>query len=157
MSAIQVIRVVGRPQQITVRAERQNVRIIGTGRPGKAGTASGALTLQKIASGTLSGHRIVRNVDATRVGYVDATDASNGDDVLGMTLGSALDGAPVTVMIDGEITEPGWSWVPLDPIFVTGLGMLTQTPPDDMAFVLQVGYAISTTAARISIRDTIYF
>lgn len=147
--------------QFVVELEAEEIEVVVSalgekGDKGDDGAAGATLAVTKIADGTLSGHRIVRNVDATRVGYVDASDATNGDDVLGLTTQAASDGDPIEVLVEGELTEPGWSWTPLELIYVTGLGLLTQTPPDDMAFMLPVGYAISATAMRVCIRDTIY-
>lgn len=106
----------------------------------------------KTASEILSGHRIVREVDITSVGYLDASVATDADTALGMTDGAAALGAPVNIIIEGDITEPSWNWTPLQPLYVTGMGLLTQTVPTAPdAFILEVGYATSATTARIHI------
>lgn len=121
------------------------------GPPGLPGGETVAVT--KKALGAISGHRIVRSVSATQVGYADATDITNSDDVLGLTLNAGADGADVQVLTDGEHAFAGWAWTPLEPIYLTGSGMLTQTEPSapGSAFSLPVGFATSSTSMRVRI------
>lgn len=153
------------PQRVTVReltAERiapdhVTVKQIVQGPQGPPG-ASGGLTDIRTADGILGGHRVVRSVDALRVGYADATNAAHGDDTIGMTTGAALDGATVEVQRTGTLTFNGWSWTAGEPVYLTGNGLLTQTPPDDShAFLQVVGHAESPTSVFINIEPPIYY
>lgn len=107
----------------------------------------------KLASGSISGHRVVRGIDAAEVGYTDVTDPSQVFSTLGISLNGANAGDVVNVKTQGEVTEPSWAWTPLMPIFLAANGMMTQTAPAQpaAAFVLCVGYALSATVMRVQI------
>ncbi|MCD9087379.1 hypothetical protein [Stenotrophomonas sp. SY1] len=102
----------------------------------------------------LGGHRVVRS-SAGNVGYADAYDADHGDDVLGISLGAAAVGDDVQVRVGGLITEPSWAWTPEEPIFVGAEGIPTQTAPLDAAFLLVVGFAVTSTSMRVRIESPI--
>jgi hypothetical protein len=141
-------------QRVTVRTTERIVRVspIGQRGPkGDTGSGGGDSTIIKQADGAISGHRIVRQTGVNGISYVDVTDASQVTSALGMTENAASDGGDVTVRIEGEVTEGSWSWTPLQPIYLSANGMMTQTPPTSpgAAFVLSVGYALSSDTMRV--------
>lgn len=128
------------------------------GPPGPPGPVAGALV--KIASEALGGHRVVRSTSGVGVGYASADNPLHGDDVLGITQGAALLGGEVTITALDEITEPSWSWVPGEPLFLGLNGLPTQVVPEpggDAEFSLVLGYAVSPTTIRVRIESPIYF
>jgi hypothetical protein len=149
--APQVLSLRGTENSISLTQRANCLELRAGGAPGRDADGN-AIVATKTADGALGGHRIVRATGAATVGYVDTTDATNGDDVVGMTLQAADDGAPVTILTEGDHVEGGWSWTPLEAIYVTGLGMLTQTAPDSPdVFSLCVGFATSPTSIRLRI------
>lgn len=123
------------------------------GPPGPPGTGGEQVVRRKRAAQILGGHRIVRSVDADRVGYADANDVEGAGEVLGLTLTAALQGADVDVMVDGDVEEASWSWTPEEPIYLGAAGQLTQTDPatSGAAVAVEVGYATSHTSMRVRI------
>lgn len=105
----------------------------------------------KIAAAALSGHRAVVPTAGGSVEYADKTNSAHAHLRPGITTGAALTGAPVTVVMRGEITEPTWSWTPLAPIYLGLTGLLTQTAPTapGAAFLLEVGVALSATSILV--------
>lgn len=127
------------------------------GPPGPAGPIgpTGGSTVAKVAAQTLSGHRIVRTVDATQVDYCDADTLAHRDTLLGMTTGAAISGAAVNVQAAGEIDEPSWTWTPGQPVFCGPNGTLTQTYSAAWEFARIVGWAQSATRIWFSLREPI--
>ena len=126
------------------------------GPQGPPGPAGGTAFVGTAAS-ALSGHRIVRGArDALT--YASAADPTHGDDVQGLTLGAAGAGEPVTVQDGDEVTEPSWSWTPLDPVFLGLDGLLTQdVPGDTLAFSMSIGFATTPTSMVLRLDPPIYF
>jgi hypothetical protein len=149
----------------SVQKQHVPVKVVAPGPQGAAGPAgpagpSGDGVVNKIAAQILSGHRMVRSINATEADYASADEESHGDDVLGMTFGAAIEGANVVVITDDEVTEPSWNWTPLEPLFLGINGLITQVAPNEgggLAFSLVVGFATSATTARIRVETPIYF
>ena len=118
---------------------------------------SGSGTYSRIAAQALGGHRVVRSVSANQVDYADSSDETHADDVFGVTIAAASSGASVNVVRLGEVTEPSWTWTPLEPIFAGLNGQLTQVVPTYPAheFSLIIGHATSATTAFIDIGQPI--
>lgn len=141
-------------KHVVAQKGRVAMRIQIGGLQGPPGPPGGeVVAVVKQAQGSIGGHRIVRNVSATRVGYADASDITNSDDVLGLTTNAGADGDDVTVITEGDHSFGGWAWTPLETIYLTGAGLLTQTEPaaPSEAFALSVGYATSSTSMRVRI------
>lgn len=160
-SASNTASVVTKQNTVSSVVERTSVvKVASPGPQGPAGVngADGGTYATKIAATALGGHRIVRTVSGTDVGYASNDDVLHGDDVLGMTLGAASAGAVVQVANEQDITEPSWSWTPQEPLYLGLNGLVTQTPPESpAAFALVVGFATSATSARIRIEQPVYF
>jgi hypothetical protein len=121
------------------------------GPPGPPGQA-GVTYLTFIADGPVGGHRVVVTTSAGKVGYADNTNLSHVSAVVGITLGAAVDGAPVNVQTAGEITEPSWNWTLQQPVFLAANGLLTQTAPAS-GFHLVVGVPTAPTTLIVSIKQ----
>lgn len=113
--------------------------------------------LTRIAQQTLGGHRIVYSVDQSYVNLADNRVAEHGAALLGFTTGAAIADAQVAIQNEGELEFSGWSWTPLQPIWVGENGMPTQTPPGDTAaFDARVAFAVSPTRIFIEIEEAVY-
>lgn len=135
------------------------VSVTSPGPQGPAGVngADGGTYTTKLANAALGGHRIVRAVSATHVDYASADEITHGDDILGLTLGSASSGATVQIADGQDVTEPSWTWTPQEPLYLGLNGLVTQTPPDTPSVIaVVVGFATSATSARIRIEPPIY-
>lgn len=125
---------------------------------GEPGPAAGQ-AFARIAAQALGGHRMVRAQGDGSVDYADAALAAHGDDVLGMTLESAVQGASITVQAIGPVEFNGWTWTPGGAVFLAGNGLLTQTPSDDpaqVAFVLPIGHAETPTLLQLQIGEPVF-
>lgn len=138
----------------TVSQSVATVQVGSVGPQGPAGTPGGSSEL-RVADTVLSGHRIVRSVDADRVGYASTDNPAHGDDTLGLTLGAADAGAAVNVQRAGPVDFNGWAWTPGEPVLLGRDGQLTQSPAADDAFVQVVGYAESATTLYLDIQPSI--
>lgn len=122
--------------------------------------APGGTSEVRTASTMLGGHRLVRSTGAGTVGYADSSNASHGDDTVGMTLGAADAGAAVDVQRTGSVEFTGWAWTVGDPVFLGTDGLPTQVAPepiDGAAFVQTIGHAESATVLNLHIDAPIYF
>lgn len=136
------------------------VTVVGKGAQGPAGPEgpvgpAGGDVIVLPAATDLGGHRVVRS-NSGFAGYADAYDPDHGDDVLGVTLGAAVAEDDVQIQVGGVVTEPSWSWVPEEPIFLGADGLPTQAVPTDAAFLLVIGFSETPTSMRVRIESPIY-
>lgn len=120
---------------------------------GDGGSAS-----PSIASGSVSGHKVVVFSDVNTVVYADNQTLAHSQIVIGVTRGAALNGDEIFIAKNGDgITEGSWNWTAGSVIYLGANGALTQTPPVAPAvFSLIVGYAISATTMYVQIREPIH-
>lgn len=134
--------------------ERPSVRIdtsttvFNTGAPGSD-------HLTKTAGVALGGHRMVTLDAVGEAIYADSSILAHAHKVLGMTTGAAILGAPIDILRMGEFSEPSWSWILDEPLFLGTDGLLTQTPPVS-GFSLIVAFPISATMVYVDLREPIY-
>jgi len=127
------------------------VSVIGTGVTiNNVTIVSGGSTVEKTASGALGGHRVVISDGALGAAYADNSIPSHAALVLGVTNGAAVDGAPVSITVSGDLAEPSWSWTPDGFVYLSTNGLLTQTAPAS-GFSLIVGTALTPTVLNIRI------
>lgn len=116
---------------------------------------SGGSSLVKIAGAALSGHRVVRASSATDVLYCDANTPGDSGRALGMTLGAAAMGAPVSLATDGsEVAEPTWTWTPGQRIYIGAAGALVSNPAG-LSWSQVVAVAESATKVYVRFREPI--
>lgn len=127
------------------------------GPPGPQGIPgpTGGTALQYPAGMALGGHRMIVLDDTGLAIYADNSIPAHAGKVLGMTTGAANPGELATIQTGGELTEPSWSWLLNQPIYLGANGLLTQTPPVT-GFSLIVGFPITATKAYISIKQLIF-
>jgi hypothetical protein len=127
------------------------VRTIRVGIPGPQGPPgqSGVQFLEALAGENLSGHRAVF-VFAEEAFYASNTDET-AESVIGVTIGSSLQGDAVQILTDGEIEEPSWNWTP-GIVFLGENGFLTQVAPASGAIV-EVGVALAPTRLLVRIQS----
>jgi hypothetical protein len=137
------------------RGSRELIEVAAQGPAGPPGPpgGGGAATLQLIAQGALSGHRVVR-ATALGVAYVDPSDPQQAGTALGVTTHAALNQQPVLVQQIGELEESTWAWTLNLPVYVGANGVLTQAPPT-AGFVEIVGMPTAPTKLAINLRNSI--
>jgi len=123
------------------------------GPEGPIGPSGG--TVERVAEIALSSHRVVRATSNTDVNYCDARQAPQVWTALGITLTAAGLGAPIYVMISGEIEEVSWTWAPGGAIFCGNDGVLTQTDDPAWAWLRVVAVAETATKIVVQLRDPI--
>jgi hypothetical protein len=108
---------------------------------GPPGPASDQLTV--IAAEPLGGQRAV-----TADGYLCLPTLL--DRLLGITKHAGTTGDVVAVQDRGLMEDASWNWTPNAPVFITGAGVLTQTPPVSGA-VRRIAWAVSATGINIDL------
>ena len=122
------------------------------GPPGPSG--NGMAVTDKIAAVALGGHRVVYLTTNDDLGYASVDDSSTIPTLLGITTGAVEAGVAPTVLVFGDMTEPGWSWTPGQPVYLGINGGLTQTPPViGTTYILAV--AITSTQIFVNPREPI--
>jgi hypothetical protein len=107
-----------------------------------------------IAAAPIGGHRVVSRVSDTEVAHTNYFSYNSCRGIVGISLGAASLGAPVTVRKDGLLIEPSWSWTPDQDIYLTFSGQLTQTIPA-AEHLICVGVAITATSMQIRLSPII--
>lgn len=102
--------------------------------------------LKVTAQENLGGHRVI-----TAAGF-HATEATL-DQIVGISTAATVVGQKVSIKSIGFMSEPSWTWTPGQPLFVTGAGVLTQTPPTGT--VRRIAWAISATEINVDLFPTI--
>lgn len=141
--------------KVVVKTISEKVFVTKTqqGPPGPPGP--GGVTTHSLPAGEiLGGHRVVVR-GASGVAIASADNADHVARVIGITLGSATAGSPVTVQAAGAITELSWTWVPDEDIYLGLNGVLTQTIPPTAAFAQRVGYAVNPTSMWVVLGEPI--
>lgn len=137
---------------ITIQVSQVEQEQISIGTPGPIGPA-GTATLSCVAGAILSGNRMVTYDALSTVVYASSADAS-AHAVLGMTLGAALAGAAVSVQTYGKIVEPSWSWTPLEPVYLSTDGTLSQTAPIT-GYCVRLGFALDAHTLMLAIEPAL--
>lgn len=159
---VQVVSVM-EDQQVVV--EEQVTQVVSVGEQGPAGAQgltgavgpSGGAALTVTAGAALSGHTIVYLDASEKAQYAGNDTAAHAQIMLGMTLGAAALDAPVNVQRSGEVTEPSWSWVLEQPVYLGAGGQITQMPPVSPAlFQRVIGFPMSATKLYLSFREPIF-
>lgn len=94
----------------------------------------------KTSGEILGGHRIVCSKDGV-VMYADAGDIATANNVIGLTTHAAIENVDIEIMLEGYITESGWSLVAGQPIFVGNNGQITQVAQSSPGYSLIIGFA----------------
>lgn len=131
----------------TIDVAKATASVTVSNERGPQGPAGQAEDLERVAGEAISGHRVVWSNNGS-VYYVDQAQAEQVAAALGVTTGAAAMGDTAHVRVSGILTHAGWAWTPGLPVYVTGAGSLSQTPPATGA-VRQI--AVAETATRIFI------
>lgn len=123
------------------------------GATGPTGPASDS-ALSFMAGESLVSHRMVTLNASSQVIHADHTEIDHAGKIIGLTLGSAVADAEITVCSFGLVTEASWSWDITKPnIFLSTTGQITQTPPTS-GFACVIGYAVSATQLFVRIQPS---
>lgn len=130
--------------------EAMLVRVLVADNAGGGGGVTGFATLT--AAGTIQSRHVVRAV-AGQALAVDTSVAVHAQQVVGVSVGSAIAGQPVVVQTLGVAEEAGWTWS--DGVLFCGpTGALTQSP-SATGWLLQLARVISATRIDIDIEQPI--
>lgn len=124
------------------------------GPAGPAGPAGGAEDIQRTASIPISGHRVVAADPTTVLKYASNTSLAECKGIIGITTGAASAGQPATIRLNGELTEPTWSFTPGELVYLSTSGGLTQTIPIT-GVLLVLGFAETANTMFIDIKSPI--
>jgi hypothetical protein len=72
-----------------------------------------------------------------------------------MSLNAAVADGAVATAVTGRVAEPSWNWNTNLPIYLTGMGQLTQSLPTS-GFALQVAVPTSATSVIVAIKTPIF-
>lgn len=122
------------------------------GQKGDKGDPGGS-EMVRTAAVALSGHRAVLIDGQGKFDYVSADNLLHSSRAVGVTIGAASAGAPANVVMFGEITEPTWTWIPDQPVYLGVNGQLTQTMPVFPAskFLQVIGIPMTSTSLFVNI------
>ncbi len=84
----------------------------------------------------------------------DSTMAGHRGKIIGLAWENVASGFPGKAITSGQITNPAWSWVSGDRIFLNGTS-LDRTPPTTGDFLQQIGVAINNTTIEINIKHAV--
>lgn len=98
------------------------------------------------AAETLSALRVVRET-ASGVELALASSFEELRAALGITIGAAASGNPVTYKVSGELSDGSWSWTPEATLFVADDGTISETPGTHLR---PVGIAVDATTISIN-------
>lgn len=113
--------------------------------------------LSKIAGEDLGGHRVLVTDASDELIYADNSILTHRWKIIGISAQAALIGNICTYAGDTqELTEGSWSWDTNLPIYLTGEGLLTQTPPTT-GFIMIVAFPTSATSLQVKISNPITF
>ena len=138
----------------------KNPQVISMGQvgpPGPTGPAGSGINtvIPLVVSGNVSGHRILSSNGSGLAFYTDVTNAQHIKSIVGMSSSSSLALGIVDIIVGGVIIEPSWNWVAYEPIYLTGLGSLTQVVPTT-GYLVQIGTPIAPTQILLDVRPAIF-
>lgn len=123
------------------------------GPEGASGSGGSDASLSFTAATALSGHKAVRAIGDGSVGYASADQVAQAGTVVGVTTGAAGIGNPISVVAEGIVDEPSWSWG-AGPVWLGLNGALTQTIPQS-GVLQRIGLALSPTRLLVALTPPI--
>lgn len=120
--------------------------------------APGSSNLVVTAPNNIGGNRLVYIQDGLLM-YASNQVLVHSMKVVGLTAHAANVGDTLTIVLIGEIEEPGWNWDLSKPIFLGINGLPTQVDPSTTGakFSLVVGFPLSSTKMYVSLREPVAF
>jgi len=153
MSDTQII-IVDKKPNIIVQTPVQTP-IISIGIQGPAGPAGSLVYQSFIAGQDLLGHTPVISNNSFQAIQASNDNITHATSTIGITTQAATQGAIVNVAIEGQtITEPSWTWIPNQALFLGLNGTISTTPPTT-GFIQQIAIALSSTKILIRIQPAI--
>lgn len=147
MACIRTVEILVPDRITTVQVEVPGrIRLVEVQIPGIPGPpGSGGVSFVKIAAAAISGHRVVRAVNASQIAVASADDLSHANTILGITTNAAALGGNCNVVNQGFVTESSWAFVAGQNVFIGLNGALTQSPSVYPASLYQrvIGIAVS--------------
>lgn len=124
--------------------------------PGEPQTVIGFQPEIFTAATALSSRRVVYIDGDGLARYADVYNEESAYSIAGMTGSSVGAGGEVSVYGIGPIEEGAWNWNMQQSLFLWTAGRLTQSPPQDAAFMLGFAWVMSPTKIFIRIEEPIF-
>jgi hypothetical protein len=113
------------------------------------------VVISKVAAEVLGGHRVVIVNSGNKLLYADNAVPEHMWKIVGITTQAAVLGTSCIYAVDNqEIQEGSWTWDTTKPIYLTGLGLLTQVPPTT-GFINIVAFPTSSTSLIVRLFNPI--
>ena len=146
------VEVVTLDDEVHVVDEVRDIQIVTVGEvgpPGPPGTGGGSGGIETYTAAIpLGGHRILVTDPTGQLIYADNTDLTHANQAVRISLNAAGAGDPITVQVNGRITEPSWTWTPGATLYVGANALPAETEPVAPA-VFSKPIAVAETATRI--------
>jgi hypothetical protein len=114
-----------------------------------------SIIVSKIAAEVIGGHRVVIVNSDNKLLYANNSIPEHKWKILGISTQAAVLGAACIYAINNqEIQEVSWAWDTAKPIYLTGLGLLTQVPPTT-GFINVVAFPTSPTSLTVRLSNPI--
>lgn len=107
------------------------------------------------ASAGLSALRVVTNNIQNQLVYANAAVVEHAFKVIGILPSAVGEGQSIAPITEGTIEDASWNWEAGQPIFLGFNGNLTQSPPEDVTFYLQVAIALTPTKIDFEIQEPV--
>lgn len=110
-----------------------------------------AITLEDIPA-----YKVVYMNDDGQLGIADCNNQEHCDNIVGITVLSALQGQKAKYCLRGEVTNPEWSFIKKGTnVFVARNGELEKTPIEGCAFIQEFGFIVDENVINIDIEEGI--
>lgn len=135
-----------------IGVNERKVEILLIGSQVSAGT-SNQFEISCNSGSALSSNRILALTGSNTVIYADKDVLSHTDSIVGISKTSTSGaGQVITVITQGLVSEPSWTWTPEQPLFLSTNGFLTHSPPTSGSS-LYLGYAVTTSSIFLRIGE----
>ena len=99
-------------------------------RPNNQAGSAKEIVVTLTAKGTISALRLVRAFSDTEVSIAEPGTIFEDAQVFGIALSAAVDGAPVSVLVFGSVSDAFFTTFPVNsPLFLGAAGIVTISPP----------------------------
>jgi hypothetical protein len=117
--------------------------------PGGGGGSSDAVTVSLVATEDLPAFSVVTSKGKN----ADSSVISGIEKVLGISQSAIANGFSGDITVIGEITNPGWSFVAGDVLYLNGASLSTVAP--STGFTQKIGTAKTSTTVYVSLGEAV--
>lgn len=126
--------------------------VVQEGEPGEPGPPATSESVQLVANGPISGHRVITTDLDGKAIYADPTTMGHVHGPFMVSTNAAADGDIVIARLGGEVLDGGWSWTPRSALYLGANGTLTDVPPTSPSFEFAVVVAVAESPDKIIVQ-----